>query len=80
MSCRSENVAEDIDVLEGAMIERAWLADWDDDQETWKEGVVRLRVRYRPGLMINDKTHGEYELWVDPEGNGPGFLSYVQKG
>ena len=80
MSYRSENVAEDIDVLEGATIERAWFADWDDGFEVAKEGVMRLRVRYRPGLMINDKTHGEYELWVDPEGNGPGFLSFVQEG
>lgn len=80
MSWRSENVAEDIDVLVGATIEKAWFADWDDGFEVVKEGVVRLRVRYREGFKINGKTHGEYELWQDPEGNGPGFVSFVQEG
>jgi hypothetical protein len=76
----TENTAEDIDVLVGATIEKAWLAEWDDGFEQAEAGVVRLRVRYPAGCTVNGKTHGEYEVWVDPEGNGPGFLSFVQEG
>ena len=76
----TENTISDIDVLEGAVIERAWLGEWDDGFEQVGEGVVRLRVRFRKGLTVNGKTHGEYEVWVDPEGNGPGFLSFVMEG
>ena len=76
----TENTISDIDVLEGAVIEKAWLGEWDDGFEQVGEGVVRLRVRFRKGLTVNGKTHGEYEVWVDPEGNGPGFLSFVMEG
>lgn len=76
----TENTISDIDVLEGAVIEKAWLGEWDDGFEQVGEGVVRLRVRFRKGITVNGKTHGEYEVWVDPEGNGPGFLSFVMEG
>lgn len=77
----TENIPEDIDFLEGSTIERIWLAPWDDDfGGATKDGVVRLRLRYKKGFTVNGKTHGEYEIWVDPEGNGPGFLCFVQEG
>ena len=75
-----ENVKEDVDYLVGATIEKVWFADWDDGFEVVPEGVVRLRLRYRKGLLVNDKTHGEYEIWQDAEGNGPGYVSFVQEG
>lgn len=76
----TQNTTEDVDVLVGATIEKVTFADWDGGFEVAKGGVVRLRVRYRKGLTVNDKTHGEYEIWADPEGNGPGFVCFVQEG
>lgn len=75
-----QNTKDDVDVLLGATIENIWFGEWDDGFEVVPEGVVRVRVRYRKGLLVNGHTRGEYELWQDPEGNGPGFLSFVQEG
>ena len=75
-----QNTPDEIADLQGATIEKAWPATWDDGYEKVKGGVVRLRVRFRDGLIVNGHTHGEYELWQDPEGNGPGFLSFVKEG
>lgn len=75
-----QNSKEEIDDLKGATILNAWAAEWDDGFEAVPEGVIRLRVSYRKGLRVNGKPCGEYELWQDPEGNGPGFLSLVQAG
>jgi len=75
-----QNVKDDIDFLKGATIERIWFADWDDGFEVVPEGVVRIRLRFAENVRVNDKTHGEYEIWQDPEGNGPGFVSFVQEG
>lgn len=75
-----QNSADEIDNLKGATILDAWAADWDDGFGTVKKGVVRLRVRYRKGVIVNGWDVGEYELWQDPEGNGPGFIAFVQEG
>ena len=75
-----QNTAEELDVLKGATILNVWAAEWDDGFESVPEGVIRIRVAYRKGLRVNDHPCGEYELWQDPEGNGPGFLSFVQEG
>ena len=80
MSAVLENTVEDIEVLDGATIERIWLAPWDDGFDRREQGVVRLTVRYKRGLIVNGSDRGDYELWQDPEGNGPGFLSFVESG
>lgn len=73
----TENTVEDVDILEGAVIEKVTFAEWDDGMESIPNGVVRLRVRFRESLLVNGKTHGDFEVWVDPEGNGPGFLAFM---
>lgn len=73
----TENVPEDVDVLKGATIEQVTFADWDDGFAVVPKGVVRLRVRFKKGLLVNGSTHGEFEIWQDPEGNGPGFIALV---
>lgn len=80
MSYRSENTDEDLGPLTGATIEKIDFADWDDGMDFVQGGVVRMRVRYAEGWQVNGATHGEYEIWQDPEGNGPGFLAFVQSG
>lgn len=77
MSALLENTAAEIEDLAGATIERIWISDANvgDDYE---QPVVRLRVRFRPGLSVNGLHHGEYELWQDVEGNGPGYLAFVR--
>lgn len=71
-----QNTREEIDDLTGSTIEKAWAATWDDGFEKVRGGVVKLRIRFRDGLRVNGSNRGEYELWQDPEGNGPGFLAY----
>lgn len=73
----TENVPGDVDVLEGATIKKVTFATWDDGFEQIEKGVVRVRVQYRAGLKVNGSQFGEYEIWQDPEGNGPGFLALV---
>ena len=75
MSALLENTPEDIDVLEGATIKKVWIEA--PDPHGWEYPVVRMRVRYRPGLTVNDLSYGEYEIWQDAEGNGPGFIALV---
>ena len=72
-----QNTKDDIDILEGATIESIKLATWDDGFEVVPKGVVRMRVRFRENLRVNDSQYGEFEFWQDPEGNGPGFLALV---
>jgi hypothetical protein len=69
MSAVLENTAEEIEDLVGATIEKAWIAS--------DVPAVRIRVRYRSGLIVNGAAAGEYELWQDEEGNGPGFVAYM---
>ena len=74
----TENVPEELDILEGATIQKVQFADWDDGFESVIEkGVVRLRVKYKNGLKVNGSAFGEFEIWQDPEANGPGFLALV---
>jgi hypothetical protein len=77
MSALLENTKEDIEILEGATIEKVWIARSPLGFES-SCPVVRLRVRWRDGFNVNGNTHGEFELWQDVEGNGPGYLSFVQ--
>lgn len=77
MSALLDNNKDDIAFLQGATIEKIWLATWDDGIDVEPEGVIRMRVRYAPGQLVNNSTRGEFELWQDGEGNGPGFLSFV---
>lgn len=77
MSAILDQTLEDVDILEGATIEKVWLADWDDGFEKFEKGVVRFRVRYRDNLRVNDSLTGEFEVWQDGEGNGPGFIALV---
>lgn len=73
----TENIPEDVDVLVGATIEKVTFADWDDGFEVVPKGVVRIRVKFKKGLTVNGLAFGEFEIWQDPEGNGPGFLALV---
>jgi len=73
MSAVLENTAEELEDLIGATIENAWI-EKDDDLDT---GRVRMRVRFRKGLQVNLSHAGEYEIWQDEEGNGPGFIAFV---
>ena len=74
MSARLENTAEELSDLVGATIEKAWVAGAEDEYDSPK---VRLRVRYRDGFGVNGSAVGEYELWQDEEGNGPGFIAFM---
>jgi hypothetical protein len=65
---------EEVSDLIGATIEDAWIEKSDDPYGM--EEVLRMRVRFRKGLKINDHFLGEYEVWQDIEGNGPGLLAY----
>ena len=73
----TENVPEELDILEGATIEKVQFTTWDDGFEQVENGVVRLRVKYKKGLKVNGLAYGEFEIWQDPEANGPGFLALV---
>jgi hypothetical protein len=73
----TENTPDDVDVLEGATITKVTFADWDDGFEVVPKGVVRLRVKYKNGLKVNGSAFGEFEIWRDPEANGPGFIALV---
>ena len=73
----TENVPEELDILEGATITKVQFADWDDGMEVVAKGVVRLRVKYADGHKVNGSSFGEFEIWQDPEGNGPGFIALV---
>jgi hypothetical protein len=79
MSPVLEQDAEELEVLVGATIEKVWVQEPDPSSEyyDYEYPVVRMRVRFRQGLRVNNKRHGEYEVWQDPEGNGPGFFSLV---
>lgn len=74
-----ENTLEEIQDLQGATIEKVWIKEPDPESEyiDFEYPVVCVRVRYRPGLRVNDLDYGEYEIWQDAEGNGPGFLAFV---
>ena len=76
MSALLENTLDEVEVLEGATIEKIWVqkgsVGWGEDEE-----CLRMRVRFRKDLKVNGNTHGEYELWQDCEGNGPGFIALV---
>jgi hypothetical protein len=74
MSAHLENAAEEIQDLVGATILAAWVEDTDGEQR------VRLRVKFRDDLRVNDSPLGEYEIWQDEEGNGPGFLAFMGPG
>lgn len=78
MSAALENTNTELYPLVGGTIEKIWVEKRVGDD--WMPQVVRMRVRYANGTLVNDKTHGEYELWQDEEGNGPGYLSFVQEG
>ena len=75
MSAVLENTEQEIKDLQGALIETAAIED-----DGYGEQVVVLRVRYRADLRVNGSQHGEYQVWQDPEGNGPGFLALTGTG
>jgi hypothetical protein len=75
MSALLENTLEDVDILEGATIEKVWITEPDLEYEY---PAVRLRVRYRNGSLVNNSPTGEYEIWQDVEGNGPGYIAFVE--
>lgn len=73
MSARLENTPDDIDDLVGAKIVKAWITPGEE----YSPPAVRIRVMYRKGLLVNGSPVGEYELWQDEEGNGPGYLAFM---
>lgn len=74
MSAVIENTLEEVQDLVGATIEKVWIVKAKDEYDI---EAVRIRVRYRDGFGVNGSNVGEYELWQDEEGNGPGFLAFM---
>ena len=74
-----ENVPTEIADLVGGKITEAGIVE-DEEFGT----VVELTVVFRKGHTIECEGHtgqaGIYQIWMDPEGNGPGFLSLVGVG
>ena len=79
-----ENTPEDLEILNGATIVSCsieppspeLLAEFPDMADDAEDRVV-LKVRWRKGLRVNDSTTGTFELWMDAEGNGPGFIAFT---
>lgn len=71
-----ENRPDEIADLKGATIKDAKIVK-DDEFGT----VAELKVIFRQGHRIEvdgrQAVGGIYQIWMDPEGNGPGFLSLV---
>jgi len=74
MSARLENTAEELSDLVGATIEVVWIEQADGEYDFDK---IRFRVRYRDGFGVNGSDAGEYEIWQDIEGNGPGYVAFI---
>jgi hypothetical protein len=68
---------EVLDDLRGAKILEVWVQKPPND-DVYDQPCVRLRVKFREGLRVNDLDWGEYEIWQDEEGNGPGHLAFVE--
>ena len=88
-----ENTKDEIQTLVGATILSARIVSVDEAKaearaagegedlvEFIDQEVLRLSVRFRSGLRVNDSATGEYEVWQDVEGNGSGYLAYVGSG
>lgn len=75
MSWQCENQPDEVSDLVGATIVAAKIAKAGCGEVGTK--AVRLTVRFRDGFKVNDSDKGTYEVWQDPEGNGPGFLAYM---
>lgn len=83
------NTREDLDLLQGATIK--WVrivsvaeqqadarkAGEDEFADFIDQACVRMCVRWRKGLVVNGSSEGTFEVWQDPEGNGPGFLAFT---
>lgn len=71
-----ENTPKEIEDLRGATITSAKIVK-DDEFGT----VAELKVKFRKGHKVvtpeGEAVGGLYQIWADPEGNGPGFLSMV---
>jgi hypothetical protein len=72
MSYRVENTEDDLEILQGAKITSIAIVpdEYDSDK-------IVMTVHFRTGLRVNDALTGTFEVWMDAEGNGPGFLAFV---
>lgn len=67
-----ENTADDLDCLKGATITKIEIVP-----DGYGDDKIVMDVRYRTGLMVNERNFGRFEVWQDVEGNGPGYLAFV---
>ena len=72
-----ENTPDDLTPIQGATIESAKIVP-DDEFGT----VVQLELRLKDGEVIVNQddvlsNRVIFQVWADPEGNGPGFLSFT---
>lgn len=89
MSWQVENTPDELELLDGATILSCRIATVDElKQRALAEGdkefaafidqdALILRVRFRKNLVVNDASEGEFQIWQDAEGNGPGFLAFT---
>lgn len=67
-----ENTAEELADLKGATIKSIKIKP--DGYGSTKTEMI---VRFRDGLEVNGSKVGVFEVWMDVEGNGPGYLAYT---
>lgn len=89
MSYGVENTPDELEILNGATIVSARVASVEElRKRALDEGdaefadfidqdALVLRVRFRKGLVVNGSAEGEFQVWQDAEGNGPGFLAFT---
>lgn len=72
MSFDVENTIEELEPFEGAKI-----IGFDIRPDEFGSNCLRMKLRLRPNLAVNQSVLAVLEVWQDVEGNGPGYLSYV---
>lgn len=82
MSWKVENTPEELDDLRGAKILSIRVLGpteqgLEKDLVPYACEMISLTVMYRNDLTVNHSKVGEYEIWADAEGNGPGFVALV---
>lgn len=68
-----ENTAEDLEILQGATITKIEIVP-----DGYGSTKTVMDVRFKRGLIVNGKPTGRFEVWMDVEGNGPGYLAFVE--
>lgn len=67
-----ENTPDELSDLKGAKITSIVI-----EPDGFGDEKITMKVTFRPGLVVNGSRTGTYEVWMDAEGNGPGFFAFV---